>query len=254
METGSALLTFRQGLAAFGSGLLDALLPPRCLACGCLVERPGALCGDCWESIEFIGPPLCACCGLPFDYDLGPDALCGQCSREPPPLERVRAVMVYGDTSRRLVAGFKYRDRTEGGPAFAAWMSRVGAGLLEEAEVILPVPLHWTRLFTRRYNQSAILARALGRAAGRPVAMTALARTRRTPPQVRLSAGARQRNVSGAFRVRSGREAEIADKRVLLIDDVLTTGSTLSACARALRRAGASGVDGLVLARVVPGR
>lgn len=254
MESLAETSAVRQRLSAFGGGLLNALLPPRCLACGVLVERPGALCGDCWDSIDFLGPPLCACCGLPFDYDLGPEALCGACSREPPPLERIRAVMAYGETSRRLVAGFKYRDRTEGGPAFAGWMSRAGTGLLAEAELILPVPLHWTRLFTRRYNQAALLAQQLGRAAERPVSLTALRRTRRTPPQVRLSAAGRQRNVSGAFAVRPAERAAVEGRRVLLVDDVFTTGATLSACAKALRRAGAAGVDALVLARVVPGR
>ena len=254
METQAETSATRQRLAALGGGLLNALLPPRCLACGVLVEQTGALCGTCWESIDFIGPPLCACCGLPFDYDLGPDAICGACSREPPPLDRIRAVMAYGDTSRRLIGGFKYRDRTEGGPAFASWMLRAGEEVLADAELIHPVPLHWTRLFTRRYNQSALLAQGLGRAAGRPVAMTLLRRTRRTPPQVRLSAAARQRNVTGAFAVKPGRRAALEGQRVLLVDDVLTTGATLSACAKALRRAGAAGVDALVLARVVPGR
>ena len=254
METLAERTALRQQLASLGGGVLNALLPPRCLACGILVEQAGALCGDCWESVDFLGPPLCACCGVPFDYDLGDDAICGQCSREPPPLDRIRAVMVYGDTSRRLVAGFKYRDRTEGGPAYARWMARAGAELLGQSELILPVPLHWTRLFTRRYNQSALLAQGLGRAADRPVAMTLLRRTRRTPPQVRLSGAARQRNVTGAFAVRPDKAHAVEGRHLLLVDDVLTTGATLSACAKALRRAGAAAVDALVLARVVPGR
>lgn len=254
METLRETSVARRSLTALGKGLLNALLPPRCLACGVLVEQTGALCGTCWESIDFIGPPLCACCGLPFDYDLGPEAICGACSREPPPLDRIRAVMAYGDSSRRLISGFKYRDRTEGGPAFASWMLRAGAELMDEAEMILPVPLHWTRLFARRYNQSALLAGALGRSSGCAVDMTPLRRTRRTPPQVGRSRAGRQRNVTGAFAVKPGRRGAIEGRRVLLVDDVLTTGATLAACAKALRRAGATGVDALVLARVVSGR
>ena len=254
MEISGTAPTLRQRLAGFGGGLLDALLPPRCLACGVLVERSGALCQGCWGGIDFIAPPFCACCGLPFDYDLGAEALCGACSREHPPFDRARSVMVYGEVSRRLVIGFKHGDRTEGTKAFAGWMARAGGELLAETDLIVPVPLHWTRLFRRRYNQSALLARALGELAAKPVATDLLLRTRRTPPQGRLSGQARARNVAGAFRVKPGREARIAGKRVLLIDDVLTTGSTLAACAGVLRKGGAAAVDVLVLERTVPGR
>ncbi len=244
----SAIATFGRGLANAG---LNAILPPRCFACGVTVERPGTLCPDCWEATRFISPPVCAACGLPFDFDLGPDALCGACTREPPVFDRARAVMAYDDLSKRLVLGFKHGDRTEAAPAFAGWMARAGAELIAAADVIAPVPLHWLRLFRRRYNQSALLARALAQASGRPVVADLLVRRRATPPQGRLSVAARQKNVAGAFAVKPARRADAKGRRVLLIDDVMTTGATVSACAKALRAGGAAGVDVLVLARVL---
>ena len=246
-----AVPTLKRTLAGLAGVGLDALLPPRCLSCGELVERAGALCGDCWERIDFIAPPFCACCGLPFDYDPGEGTLCGDCLREPPPYERARAVMAYGEASRRLIVGFKHHDRTEGVPAYAAWLSRAGAELLDQAELVVPVPLHWTRLFARRYNQSALLAKALARRGGRPLAHGLLRRIRRTPSQGGLSGAGRRRNVAGAFAVDPRQAGRIAGRRVLLVDDVLTTGSTVAACAKALNRGGAAAVDVLVVARVV---
>ncbi len=230
---------------------LNSVLPPRCLACGGTVEQPGALCSPCWQGIDFLAPPQCSLCGLPFDFDLGPAALCGACSRERPAFDRARAVMRYDDRSRGLILGFKHADRTEGAPAYGAWLARAGQELLAEADLIVPVPLHWRRLFARRYNQAALLAQALGRQARLPVAPDLLRRRRHTVSQGHLSASARERNVAGAFTVPAGKLARIRDRRVLLIDDVMTTGATSSACARTLRRAGAAAVDVLVLARVI---
>jgi len=230
---------------------LDTLLPPRCLACGLVVDEPGTLCAGCWRDTAFLAPPLCAACGHPFEFDLGPDALCGACAAEPPAFARARAVMAYNDASKRLLLGFKHGDRSEGAPAYAAWMARAGAALLEDAEVIAPVPLHRWRLFARRYNQAALLAHALGRLSGLPVVPDLLQRRRNSPPQGRLSRVARQRNVAGAFAANPKRRESLKGRRVLLIDDVLTTGATAEACAAVLRRAGAAAVDVLVLARVV---
>ena len=230
---------------------LNAVLPPRCLSCGALVERSGALCGTCWAEIAFLAPPLCACCGLPFEYDLGPGALCGACTREAPGFARARAVMRYNEASKRLILGFKHGDRSEGAPAFGAWLARAGAELIAEAEVIVPVPLHRWRLLARRYNQAALLAHALGRESGLPVISDLLVRRRFTPSQGRLSRAARRRNVAGAFAVKPARAARLAGRRVLLVDDVLTTGATVAACTRVLRRGGAAAVEVLVLARVL---
>jgi len=161
------------------------------------------------------------------------------------------ATLMYDDASRRLVLAFKHGDRTDTAPAFGRWLVRAGGGLIADADVVAPVPLHWTRLFARRYNQAALLGHAVGRCAGIPVVADALVRHRRTPSQGRLSPSARHRNLRGAFAVPRSRMAVIEGRRVLLVDDVLTTGATAAACARTLLRAGARAVDVLTLARVV---
>ena len=234
---------------------LNALLPPQCLRCSAVVDAPGRLCGACWAAIEFLAPPHCPVCGFPFEFDQpGTDqdaALCGACVRRPPDYGRARAVFRYDDASRALVLGFKHGDRIHGAPAYGEWMARAGRELLEGAELLAPVPLHWTRLFARRYNQAALLARALRRESGLPVIADLLLRRRRTPSQGRLNLAARTRNVRGAFAVKPGRRAGLDGRRVLLVDDVLTTGATVEACARVLLRAGAGAVDVLTLSRVV---
>ncbi len=230
---------------------MDLLLPPLCLGCGAPVEDAGGLCVACWSRIGFIGPPFCACCGYPFEFDPGPDALCAGCTRARPRYVRARAVFRYDDASRDLVLSFKHADRTDAAPAFGRWLARAGGELIGDADLIVPVPLHWLRLFRRRYNQAALLALALSRGTGVPVAPTLLRRQRATPSQGRLGRLARRRNVAGAFTADSRQGARVADRRVLLVDDVLTTGATAEACAAALLRAGAAAVDVLTLARVV---
>ena len=247
----SALPQIAAALRGAGHSTLNALLPPRCLSCGVLVATPGSLCASCWEGVDFLAPPHCGTCGLPFEYDPGPEVICGACLRKPPPYGRARAVLRYDDHSRGLILAFKHGDRTDGAPAYGAWLARAGAELLAEADLILPVPLHWRRLIRRRYNQAGLLAQALGRTSGLPYRPDLLRRRRHTPPQGRLSPAERKRNLRGAFEVVRSRKAEIEGRRLLLVDDVMTTGATLAACARTLRRAGAAQVDALVLARVV---
>lgn len=231
--------------------VIDAVIPPRCLGCESIVETQGVLCADCWSRATFLAPPWCAVCGLPFPFDPGAGFLCADCIRARPPFARARAALAYDDGSRGMILAFKHADRTDAATAFAAWMRRAAADLVADAEIIVPVPLHWTRLFRRRYNQAALLAHALGRDAAAEVVPDALVRTRRTPSQGTQSREGRFRNVQGAFAIHPHRRDLIAGRRVLLVDDVMTVGATASACARVLVRAGAPAVDVLTLARVV---
>ena len=199
----------------------------------------------------FLTSPFCACCGLPFEEDAGTDALCGACHRARPAYQRARAVMIYDEASRHMILAYKHGDRTDMAPAFAAWAARAGGDLIADADLIAPVPLHWTRLFRRRFNQAALIARHLSADGGQKFAPDLIVRKRRTPSQAGLGFGGRRRNVRGAFRAAAKWRSRLAGKRVLLIDDVMTTGATVSSCARVLTRAGASAVDVLTLARVV---
>jgi len=235
-----------------GRGLLDFLYPPLCVICREQVGEPGSLCPDCWGTLDFLDGPGCATCGLPFEVDPGGETFCAACLAHPPAFDKARAVLRYDEASRKPVLALKHADRLDLVPAFGRWLDRAGRELLAEAELIVPVPLHRFRLWSRRYNQSAELARALARRSGLCVDPFALCRTRQTPSQGQMpSAGARRRNVRGAFAVPQTRRAAVADKAILLVDDVLTTGATAHACAKALKRAGAAKVFVLALARVV---
>jgi ComF family protein len=242
----------RDALAKIGGRLLDVVLPPLCLACGTMVDRSQALCPACWAAQRFIVAPLCRRCGTPLESAANAgEATCAACLAHPPRYGRARSVFCYDDASRGMILGFKHADRTQAAPAFAAWMARAGAELVAEADLIAPVPLHYRRLLRRRYNQAAMLARLIGRRAGKTVAVDLLRRRRATPSQAGLNARERRRNLAGAIAVDPRRAAALRGKKVLLIDDVLTTGATVGACARALLRAGAASVDVLTLARVV---
>lgn len=235
-----------------GRALLDALYPPLCLVCRAPVADPGSLCPTCWSEMQFLDGPVCPICGFPFEVDAGPDMLCGACLARPPAFDRARAVFRYDDLSKKPVLALKHADRLELVPGFVRWLERAGRPILAGSQVIVPVPLHWQRLWKRRYNQSAELARGLARLTGLTLAPQALVRRKSTPSQGAMpSAEARRKNVRGAFAVPKPRRAAVKGKSVLLIDDVLTTGATADACARALKRAGAKSVCVLALARVV---
>jgi ComF family protein len=238
------------GLGAALGALADLLLPPLCISCRRRVESHGLLCRDCWGKVEFIAPPICARLGVPLPYETPEPCLSVAAIANPPRYDRARAVARYSATMRDLIHSFKYGDRHEGLPLFGRWLAAAGAELLADAELIVPVPLYRARLWSRRFNQSALLAREVGKLCGVPVDCFLLARVKRTETQVGLTAAQRRKNVSGAFRVACDR-ASLRGRRLLLIDDVITTGATAEACARTLKRAGAAAVDVLVLARAV---
>src|SRR5580693_6804172 len=229
---------------------LDVALPTLCVACREPVDGDG-VCAKCWARLSFIAPPFCPRLGIPFVYDPGPGMLSMEAIADPPAYARARAAVRYDDVARTLVHALKYQDRTDLAPAMGRWMARAGRELLEEADALVPVPLHWRRGWSRRYNQSGALARVIQRQSGVPVAGAALKRVRPTQQQIGLSRTQRASNVQGAFKVAGHRESEIQGRRVILIDDVLTSGATVDACARALLRAKAAQVDVLVFARVV---
>lgn len=231
--------------------LVDLLFPPTCPNCTEMVDQAASLCADCWRQITFLGDPLCACCGLPFEYDLGDGIFCGTCIRKPPAFSRARAVMTYDEHSRHMILGFKHADKTELAKMFARWMVRAGDELVAECDMILPVPLHPFRLIKRRFNQSALLAKAMADISGKPAHMLILKRHKATASQGGLNAAGRRKNMVGAFNIANSRQPMIENRKILLVDDVLTTGATIEACARTLIRAGARQVDVITLSRVV---
>ncbi len=231
---------------------LDVLLPPVCLTCDRPVDAPGRFCAPCFACTGFVSEPCCRACGTPFTHagQGGAARLCPDCAARPPPWESARAALRYDAQAARVVLPFKYADRPELAAALAPLMARAGAALLARAGILVPVPLHRRRLFTRRYNQAALLAGALARRSGVPSLPDALCRLRATAPLGHLGAAARAEMVRGAIAVRPERVAALAGRRVLLIDDVMTSGATAAACTEALLGAGAAAVDVLVAARV----
>ena len=245
-----ALAACRGAWAHAAKLTLDIALPTLCVSCREPVDGEG-VCAECWAKLSFIEPPYCPRLGIPFVYDPGPDLLSMEAIANPPAYQRARAAVRYDEVARTLVHALKYQDRTDLAPAMGRWMARAGREILDGADLLVPVPLHWRRAWHRRYNQSGALGRAIERARGVKLRGDVLQRVRRTEQQVGLSRSQRASNVQGAFKVSAERQAEIAGRRVVLIDDVLTSGATVDACARALLRAKAAQVDVLVFARVV---
>lgn len=232
--------------------LLETVLPPRCPATGALVGAQGTLAPDYWKRLHFIHAPLCVCCGNPFAHDAAvADMLCGRCMAERPVFDAARAALAYDDASSALLLKFKYADKTLLAHSFAAWMAQSGADILATADYLVPVPLHRWRLLKRRYNQANLLAAALSVRTGTRLLPMALRRVRATESQGRKTNAQRADNVRGVFAVRDADVPALHDKHVVLIDDVMTSGATVTACAKILREAGARRVDVLTAARVV---
>ncbi len=238
--------------------ILDTLLPPHSLITGQVLSRAGLEAdAELWQSLKFIDDPCCQACGYPFEFEQGDKALCIRCTAHKPAFDQARSAITYDDASRKLVLDFKYGGRTDGLEFFAAQMVRAGQEILQHADFLIPVPLHRARLRQRRFNQAALLARAISKITDIPYDTEILMRKKNTPNQGTLSFKGRKRNVSGAFDILGQNKARLKDKhplknkRIVLIDDVYTTGSTLSACAKPLKRAGAAQVDALTFMRVV---
>jgi ComF family protein len=235
-----------------GRGVLDAILPPVCLQCRAPVGEPQSVCGTCWAGVRFLSAPWCALCGIPFPHALGASVRCGLCLSRPRPFERVRSAIAYDAGSRELVLGFKHADRQELCRLLGRWMQAVAGPELARADLVVPVPLHWRRLLMRKYNQAGLLAHEIARAHRVCVRSDILVRHKATESQgAMISARARLRNVASVFRVPAPVQGDVAGKRVVIVDDVLTTGATVTACTKALLRAGAASVSIVTLARVV---
>jgi ComF family protein len=238
------------GMRAIFRIAVDVGLPQLCASCREPVGSDG-LCPACWSKLSFIAPPYCERLGIPFAYDPGPGVLSMEAIADPPAYYRARAAVRFDDVARTLVHALKYGDRLDLAPMMGRWMATAGRSLTAEADAIIPVPLHWRRYWARRFNQSALLAEAIAKASQVPLVLGALRRVKATPQQVGLSQSARALNVQGAFRVSPSGKAAVAGRRLILVDDVITTGATVDACARALLRAGAAEVNVLTFARVV---
>jgi ComF family protein len=236
-------------LRALSRAALDLALPPLCPACRAPVEGK-ALCAACWSKLSFITRPYCERLGIPFVYDPGPGILSMEAIADPPAYHRARAAVRFDEISRGLVHALKYGDRLELAPMMGHWISQAGRELLADADALIPVPLHWRRQWARRFNQSAILAATIAADSGIPVVATALKRVKATTQQVGLSRSERAANMQGAFRVPPEAKAAVAGRKLVVVDDVLTSGATVDGCARALLRAGAANVDVLIFARV----
>ena len=228
------------------NALLDFALPPRCAGCGSIVAEVHTFCSDCWKNVVFLGPGGCERCGLPLEAT---DAeLCAACLSRPPRLNRIRSAVAYDDLTRAIALKLKYGRKVALAKTMARYMAPLVADLPTDT-LVVPVPLHRRRLWQRGFNQAALIAGELSRRIARPHAPRLLLRTRRTPPLKGMSRLQRRRAVAGAFRV--AEDANLRGRTVVLVDDVLTTGSTANACARVLQRAGAARVEFVSWARVV---
>lgn len=236
---------------SFFANTVDIIYPPQCLSCRKLVGQKGNLCSDCWEGIHFLSDPQCDQCGIPFEFETGKEMLCGNCITKEPPYKKARSVFKYDDASRSLITGFKYSDKLHISDHFAKWMLRVGKEFIDEADIIVPVPLHRVRLFMRRYNQAALLSKSLGNNSGLNVCNDMLVRSKNTRPQAGLLFKQRALNVRGAFKINPKYTSYIVGKNIILVDDVMTTGATIEACAKVLKKAGAASVNVLTVGRTV---
>ncbi|AIL13193.1 hypothetical protein IM40_06275 [Candidatus Paracaedimonas acanthamoebae] len=234
-----------------GRKILDFILPPQCINCSTRVLQQGGLCADCWEKISFISKPFCFFCSFPFNIQIEDESVCGPCARKRPLFTRARTAIYYNEASKPMILRFKHADALHITPLFAEWLYQAGQDLFQQAEYLVPIPLHWSRLVYRGYNQAALLSHKLSKKAKIPHLPDLLERNRRTPSQGDLTAKEREKNVSNAFKLKEKYKQLIRNKHILLIDDVFTSGATVRACTKVLKKSGAKQVDILTLARVI---
>jgi ComF family protein len=232
---------------------VDTVLPPRCPISGDMVDRQGMIAPAGWARLSFIAAPYCAACGIPFEYGMEEGGQCMACLEHPPLFGRARAALRYDEASREMILGFKHGDKTYTVASFVPMLRQAGREVLEAADVLVPVPLHPYRLIRRRYNQAALIAQALAADSGLSHWPAALRRVRSTPTQGHLNAQERRKNVRKAFAVNPAFAGGLKGRRVVLIDDVYTSGATVHECTKVLQKAGVAGVDVLTVARVVRG-
>jgi ComF family protein len=242
---------WRQLLRGGLTAILDAAYPPQCAACRAITAEPATLCARCWREMPFITRPYCERLGTPFAVDIGGTLLSPAAIADPPVFNRARSVARFDGAARELVHKLKYGDRQELALAMGSMMATAAADCLAEAAVIVPVPLHWTRLWQRRFNQATALAAIIGQRTGLPMEPQLLRRRKRTASQVGKTRAERQANLQGAFVVPEGMKMALKGQHVLLVDDVMTTNSTANAASRVLLRGGAASVDIVTFARVV---
>jgi ComF family protein len=240
----------RAALRALSVAGADLVMPPCCLACHAPLQGHHMLCAPCWSQVDFIRAPLCDVTGIPLPFDTGERTVSARALARPPAYTRARAVAQFSGAMRTLVHQFKYADSHDARTLFGRWLAEASLDLQPGADLIVPVPLSRLRLLMRRFNQAAILAGELSARTGLPMDPSMLVRTRFTTAQVGLTGAQRRRNMAGAFKVPARRRGAVQGRNVLLVDDVITTGATVEACARALRRAGAARVDVVALALV----
>lgn len=236
---------------------VNLVLPSRCPINGNIVDSVGSISPEAWKELTFISDPYCKCCGIPFAIDntIGSetenDFLCGQCLSTPRHFDRAKSIFVYNEGSRKMILAFKHGDALHLHTTLVPLLINLGKDFCESDSILIPIPLYWLRLVSRRYNQSAILANAMSKISGQVCWADALIRLRHTPPQGHKSAKDRYQNVSGAFDVNPSYIEKIKDKNIILIDDVFTTGATLDECAKVLKSAGVTSVNVLTVARAI---
>lgn len=245
------MASLKHAFTAASHVALNLVFPPRCPSCQTAVDSEGNFCAACFSKVKLITPPCCTSCGVPFTIDLGEDAECPDCLAVPPAFTTARAAMVYDRTTAPLISALKFHDQWAGLSRAIDQMRTAGAEALAVCDVIVPVPLHWRRLFTRKYNQAAVLAYRLAQVSGKPCRTDLIRKLRATTPQMRLDRKTRLTNLRNAYGLTEIAPAAVRDRTLLLVDDVVTTGATANACATLLMKAGARAVHVLAMARTV---